>query len=109
LIEPEKPNKVVYPIQTGGDFKIREPRAPTKPVLPIAPLTKKSQVVERKKVKVPPKVVRALKLADEESDVQKPVEATPKQTYLAKVHAKESDVQVIEAPLVKKRKLKMGG
>jgi hypothetical protein len=37
LIEPEKPTKVVYPIQTGGDFKIREPRAPTKPVLPIVP------------------------------------------------------------------------
>jgi hypothetical protein len=67
-------------------------------------------MVERKKVKVPPKVVRALKLPDEEeSDVERPVEATPEQTYLAKVHAEELDVQVIEAPLVKKRKLKMEG
>jgi hypothetical protein len=42
-------------------------------------------VVERKKVEVPPKVVRALKLADEEeSDAEKPVEATPEQTPLSR-------------------------
>jgi hypothetical protein len=100
LIEPEKPEKVVYPIKTGGVFKIREPRAPTPPA-------KKSPQVEKKNIGVSPKVVRALRLADEEeSDAEKTVEATPEQTPLAKVPAEESDVQVIEAPLVKKRKLK---
>jgi hypothetical protein len=100
LIEPERPEKVVYPIQTGGVFKIREPRAPTPPA-------KKSPQVEKKNIGVSPKVVRALRLADkEESDVEKTVEATPEQTPLSKVPADESDVQVIEAPLVKKRKLK---
>jgi hypothetical protein len=33
LIKPEKPKKVVYPIQTGGVFKIRDPKALT----PLAP------------------------------------------------------------------------
>jgi hypothetical protein len=100
LIEPERLEKVVYPIQTGGVFKIREPRAPTPPA-------KKSHQVEKKNIGVSPKVVRALRLADkEESDVEKTVEATPEQTPLSKVPVDESDVQVIEAPLVKKRKLK---
>jgi hypothetical protein len=78
--------------------------------LPIALLAKKSSVADRKKVEVPPKVARALRLADEdESDSVKPVEATPKTTPLAKAPTEESDVQVIKAPLVKKRKLKKGG
>jgi hypothetical protein len=41
-----------------------------------------------------------------ELDVEKPVEATPKQTPNVEVPAEESDVQVVEAPLVKKRKLR---
>jgi hypothetical protein len=109
LIEPEKPKKAVYPIRTGGDFKIREPRAPTPLVLPIAPPSKKSPVVEKKKVEVPPKVVRALRLAnEEESDAERPVKATPEQTPLVEAPTEESNVQVIEAPLIKKRKLKGG-
>jgi hypothetical protein len=106
LNEPEKPETVVYPIQTGGDFKIHESRAPTPPVFPIAPPTKKSPMVEKKNIEVPPKVVMALKLADEESDVEKPIEATLEQTPLARVPAEESNVQVIEAPIVKMRKVK---
>jgi hypothetical protein len=51
MIEPEKPKKTVYPIQTGGAFKIHE--------------RKKSLAVEKKKVEVPSRVARALKLADE--------------------------------------------
>jgi hypothetical protein len=57
IVEPEKPKKVVYPIQTGGVFKIREPRLPSPPVLPIASLAKKSPLVEKKNIGVPPKVV----------------------------------------------------
>jgi hypothetical protein len=67
-------------------------------------------VVERKKVEVPPKVVRALKLVDEEdeSEAEKPTKAAPQTNPLAKIPAEKSNVQVIEAPLVKKRKLKRG-
>jgi hypothetical protein len=58
-------------------------------------------------MEVPPKVVKALRLADEEeSGAERPVEATPEQTPFVKVPAEESDIQVIEAPLVKKRTLK---
>jgi hypothetical protein len=81
LIELEKPKKAVYPIRTGGDFKIQKPRPLTPPVLPIASPAKKSPLVEKKNTEDHPKVVRALKLADEEeSEVEKPNEATPERT-----------------------------
>jgi hypothetical protein len=107
MIEPEM---VVYPIMTGGAFKIHDWKAPTPPASPMVPPTKKSPTVERKKVEVPPRMVRTLKLADEEdeSKVEKPVKANPEPTPLAKVPAEESNIQVIEASLVKKRKLKRG-
>jgi hypothetical protein len=75
----------------------------------VAPPTKKSLVLERKKVEVPPKVVRALKMADEEDELkaEKPVKAIPEPTPLVNVPIKELDAQAIKAPLVKKRKLKM--
>jgi hypothetical protein len=54
-------------------------------------------------------VARALKLADkEELEIKKPAEAVPEPTPLVVVPTEESDVQVIEAPLVKKRRLKKG-
>jgi hypothetical protein len=94
MVEPEKPKKAVYPIQIGGVFKIRESRPPTPPILPIASPAKKSPLVEKKNIEAHPKVVRALKLADEEdSEVKKPVEATPKQTPHTKVPAKEPNVE----------------
>jgi hypothetical protein len=78
MVEPEKPKKTTYPIQTGGDFKIKEPRRPSPPVLPIAPPIRKSPLIEGTKTEVHLKVVRVLRLADEEeSKVEKPVEATP--------------------------------
>jgi hypothetical protein len=81
LIEPEKPKKAVYPIRIGGDFKIQELRPLTPPVLPIASPAKKSPLVEKKNIEDHPKVVRVLKLVDEEeSEVEKPNEATPKRT-----------------------------
>jgi hypothetical protein len=129
VVEPEKPKKATYPIQTGGNFKIREPRRPSPPVLPIAPPNKKSPLNEGTKTEAHPKVVRALKLADEESKTEKSVEAAlspiprteapaeaqgvkepfegaPKETALGRVPIEESDVEVVEAPLIRKRKLK---
>jgi hypothetical protein len=59
-----------------------------------------------KKVEVPSRVARALKLADEEElEAEMPVKAVVEPTPLVPVPAEESDVQVIKAPLVKKRKL----
>jgi hypothetical protein len=82
LIELKKPKKVVYPVQIGGVFKIHEWRAPTTPASPVVPPVKKSPLVEKKKVEVPSKVVRALKLIDEEdeSEAEKPVKAIPEST-----------------------------
>jgi hypothetical protein len=66
--------------------------------------------MERKKVEVPPKVVRALRLAnEEESDAERPVKATPEQTPLVEAPTEESNVQVIEAPFIKKEEAKKGG
>jgi hypothetical protein len=67
---------------TGGAFKIHERKAPIPPASPAVPLAKKSPTVERKKkVEVPPRVVRALKLADEEeSGAKMPFEAAVKPT-----------------------------
>jgi hypothetical protein len=42
IIELEKPKKVVYPIQTGGAFKIHERKSPTPSASLIVPPTKKS-------------------------------------------------------------------
>jgi hypothetical protein len=64
VVDTGKPAKVVYPIMTGGDFKIREPKVPTPPSLPINPPAKKGLLVE--KPEKPPKVARVLKLLDEE-------------------------------------------
>jgi hypothetical protein len=65
---------------TGGAFKIYERKAPIPPPSPAVPLAKKSPTMERKKkVEVPPRVVRALKLVDEEeSGAEMLVEAAVK-------------------------------
>jgi hypothetical protein len=80
VIDTGKPKKVSYPIQTGGDFKIREPKVPTPPTLPIAPPPKKNPLVE--KAEKPSKVARVLKLLDEEESPEagRPVEAQPEPT-----------------------------
>jgi hypothetical protein len=128
MVEPEKPKKTTYPIQTGGVFKIREPRRPSPPVFPVAP-PKKSPLTEGTKTEAHPKVVRALKLADEELETEERVEAAPsltprneapadtqgvkvpyegapKEVAPDRVPVEESDVEVIEAPLIRRRKLK---
>jgi hypothetical protein len=77
MVEPEKPKKTTFPVQTGENFKIREPRLPSPLVLPIAPPIKKSPLVEGRRTEVHPKVVRALRLAEEEElKVEKPIKAT---------------------------------
>jgi hypothetical protein len=58
-----KPEKVSYPIQTGGQFKIREPKPLTPPRIPIDAPLKKPPVEKAEK---PLKVARVLKLQDEE-------------------------------------------
>jgi hypothetical protein len=77
MIEPEKPKKVIYPIQTGGTFKIHERNASTPPASLMVPSTKKNLVVQRKKIEIPPRMARVLKLADkeDESEAEKPVKA----------------------------------
>jgi hypothetical protein len=103
VIDIGKPEKVSYPIRIGGQFKIREPKPLTPPRLPIAAPLKKPQVENAKK---PPKVVRVLKLQDEEE--------TPEAGGLVEVCPEpgprnhdtvEESMEVLEAPAIKKRKL----
>jgi hypothetical protein len=104
VVNTRKPANAVYPIMTGGAFKIREPKVPTPPSLPINPPVKKDLLVE--KPEKPPKVVRALKLLDEEKSPEAggPTKDLPGSTH--KTHsAAEESVEVVEAPLVKKRRL----
>jgi hypothetical protein len=77
IIELKKPKKVVYPIQTGGAFKIHERKAPTPSASLIVPPTKNSLAMGKKKVEVPSRVARALKLANEEDELEaeRPIEA----------------------------------
>jgi hypothetical protein len=102
-IDTGKPEKVSYPIQTGGQFKIWEPKTPTPPRLPIAAPPKKPQVKSAEK---PPKVARVLKLQDEEETLEAggPVEVRPEPAPRNHDTVEES-VEVLEAPAVKKRKL----
>jgi hypothetical protein len=109
MIELEKLKKVVaFPLQTGGAFKIYEPKAPVPPESPTAPLAKKSPILTKKLVEFPSRVARAFKLVDEEEDleIEQPAEAILGPTPQVSTPAEESEVEVIEVPFVKKRKLK---
>ena len=108
MIEPEKPKELA--LRTGGAFKIYEPQAhvPSKPPLIQSP--KKSPIPKKKMVEAPSRVARLLKLVDEEEDSEVP---QPLNTILGPVPttptpSEESNVEVIEAPLAKKRKLTKG-
>jgi hypothetical protein len=104
VIEPEKPKKVVaFPLQTGRTFKISEPKASAPLASPVAPSAKKSSILKKKSLELPSRVARALKLVDEEDlDVEQHAEAALRPVP----QVEESEVEVIEAPLVRKRKLK---
>jgi hypothetical protein len=104
VVDTGKPTKAVYPIMTGGDFKIREPKVPTPPSLPINPSAKKGLLVD--KPEKPPRVARALQLLDEEGSPEaggpaKDLPGSARKTY----SAAEESVEAVEAPLVKRRKL----
>jgi hypothetical protein len=109
MIEPEEPKKAApFPLQTGRALKIFKPKASVPLASPTAPLAKKSPVLKKKPIEVPPRVARALKLVHEEEDleVEQPAEATPRPNLQVLAPTKELEVGVIKAPLVKKRKLK---
>jgi hypothetical protein len=103
VVDTGKPAKAVYPVMTGGDFKIREPKIPTPPSLPINTPPKEGLA---KKPEKPPKVARALKLLDEEESPEAGGPAKDLPGPAPKTHsATNESVEVVEAPLAKKRKL----
>jgi hypothetical protein len=99
-----KPSKAVYPIMTGGDFKIREPTVPAPPSLPINPPVKRGPPEE--KPEKPTKAARVLRLLDEEEspEVGGPAKDLPGPAHNSHSAAGES-VEVVEVPIVRKRKL----
>jgi hypothetical protein len=104
VVDTGKPTKAVYPIMNGGDFKIREPKVPTPPSLPVNPPAKRGLLEE--KPEKPPKVARVLRLLDEEESPEAggPAKDLPGPAH--KTHsASEESVEVVEAPLVRKRRL----
>jgi hypothetical protein len=103
VIDTGKPEKVKYPIMTGGDFKIREPKVSTPPTLLVAPPSKKDSL--REKAEKSLKVARVLQLFDEESPKVGGVVKDPSQPVPQTHVAVEESVKVIEAPPIKKRKL----
>jgi hypothetical protein len=76
-------------------------------VFPVTQLAKKSSILKKKPFDIPPQVAIVLKLVDEEEDleVQQPLEAALGPILTAPTPSEESDVEMIEAPLVMKRKL----
>jgi hypothetical protein len=108
MIELEKLKKVApIPLQAGRAFKIYEPEAPVPFVLLAKPPKKKSLVLKKKPVEAHPRVARTLKPVDkEDAEVEQYVEAALRTTPQAPALVEESEVEVIEVPLVKKRKLK---
>jgi hypothetical protein len=104
VVDTRKPTKAVYPIMTGENFKIREPKVPTPPSLPINPPAEKGLLMD--KPEKPPRVARALKLLDEEESPEVGGLAKDLPGSAQKTHsAAEESVEVVEAPLVKRRKL----
>jgi hypothetical protein len=104
VVDAGKPAKAVYPVMTGGNFKIREPRIPTPPSLPINPPPNGGLPIQ--KPEKPPRVARALKLLDEEESPETAGPAKDLPGSARKTHsATEESVEVVEAPLAKKRKL----
>jgi hypothetical protein len=98
MIEPEKPQKAAaHPLQTGGVFKIYDPKT--------ASPTLKQWVKDPVEA---PRVARVLKLVDEEEEAvaEKPTEMPSIPALGVPTLREDSEVEVIEVPLVRKRKLK---
>jgi hypothetical protein len=103
VVDTGKPAKAVYPVMTGEHFKIRERKVPTPPSLPINPPPEEGLA---KKLEETPKVARALKLLDEEESPEAGGPAKDLPGPVPKTHsATDESVEVVEAPLAKKRKL----
>jgi hypothetical protein len=66
--------------------------------------------LKKKPISTSPQLAKLLKLVDkeEELEAQQPLEAALGPTLAALTPSEESDVEVIEAPLMKKRKLIKG-
>ena len=102
MIEPENPKKAApFPLQTGEAFKIYE-KDPAPPVPPVIQQVKREK---KRSVEGPPKVARLLKLVNEEEDLEagQPAEAA---SVPIPVPIEDSEVKVVEVPLMRKRTLK---
>jgi hypothetical protein len=102
MIEPEKPKKAAaFPLQTGGVFKIYD-TDPAPPASVVAPSVQRA----RNPIEAP-RVARVLKLVDEEEEVEaeKPVEVASVPAPKISNPREDSEVEVIEAPLMRKRTL----
>ena len=90
-------------MQTGGVFKIHDKE-------PAPPVPTATHPVKREKIPIaaPPQVARVLKLVDEEDNLEdgKPTEVASVPAPNASTPREDSKVEVIEAPLAKKRTLK---
>ena len=75
MTEPKK-----SALQTGGAFKIYEPRAPVPPEPPVIQLPKKSPILKKKPVEASLRVAKLLKLVDEDEDLgaQQPLKTIPR-------------------------------
>ena len=104
MIEPEKPKKVVpFPLQTGRVFKIHN-----KDPAPLAPTILQPEKKEERPIEVPSRVAKVLKLVDDEEDLEtgEPVKVASVPVQKASTPEEKSKVEVIEAPLIRKRTLK---
>jgi hypothetical protein len=89
------------------DLQTEGPRPPTTTNYRAG---EEKSILKKKSVDTPLRVARVLKLVDEEEDLeaQQPLEAAPGPISIAPTIGEELDVEVIEAPLMKKRKLVKG-
>jgi hypothetical protein len=104
VTKPKKP--ALIPLWTSGALKI-ESRGPAPQAQPTAELVKKTSSLEKRPADTPPHVARVLKLIDESEDLeaQQPLETAPGPIPTVPTPGEELDVEVVEASLVKKRKL----
>ena len=101
MIEPEKPKKIArFPLQTDGVFKIYD-----KDPAPLAPVVTQLVKREKKLAEAPSRVAKVLRLVDYEEDleVEEPAKVTSVLVPKAPTLGEESEVKVIEVPLVRKR------
>jgi hypothetical protein len=74
---------------------------------PVVESVKETPVLKKRLANMPPQVARILKLIDKSEDLEalQPLEAASRPVPTVPTPDKESDVELIKGPLVKKRKL----